>query len=298
MFPVRLRIRRARIAAVALVAACALPAIAMAQDPDARRPTWRERARRGPVVRPTAHRPRPRRRRRQGWRARRRAEGARGAARADRLHRRHQHGRARRRRATRPASRPPSCRNSCSASTGSPSSAAWAGATWSPSSRSAPASPTATTSNSASRTTGHRAGRPRQHQRHRGPAAQLRGARARMQSSFDQPADSVPRRRDRHGHRQDGGAGQRRPRDCDAGQHGHPGRLRARGHRRAHTRRRRHGAQHPGRRRPRPVRGRRDRRQPGGAARAAREAAVGHATLEPQHGRDDRRRTRRCSCRR
>jgi predicted acylesterase/phospholipase RssA len=81
-------------------------------------------------------------------------------------------------------------------------------------------------------------------------------ARARMQSSFDRlpiPFRAVAT---------DMVTGEmvvidtRRPRHRDAREHGHPGRLRARDHRRAHPRGRRDGAEHPGGRGPRAVRGR------------------------------------------
>ena len=101
--------------------------------------------------RQTTRRPGAGRRGSQGWRARRRAQGARGNAHSRGLHRRHEHGGARRRRlrVRHPGGR--ECRSSWSASTGSRSSAVSASANSSRSSRSVPVSRTATTSSSVCR---------------------------------------------------------------------------------------------------------------------------------------------------
>ena len=246
---------------------------------------------------PATHRPGPRRRRRERRCPRRRAEGARGNARAGGLHRRHQHGRAGRRglRVRHPGRRTAGIPGRHRLEVGRR--------------RPRPARPAADRAEARRRdlqqqfragTEGQARRRPRrhrQHQRHRGPAAHLRGPRPHA-VELRPAADPVPCRRHRHDHRRDGGARQGRPRDGDAREHGDPRRVRAGGHRRLHPCGRRHGAQHPGGRGARAVRGRRHRGQPRRAGRAAREAAVGDATAEPQHGRDDRRPTRRCSCER
>ena len=189
MFPVRLRIRRARTATVALVAACALPAIAMAQNPLPVAQPAAQPSVSVPAAGQSSSRPRIGLVLAGG--------GAKGGAHVGVL------------KVLEELRVPVSCiagtsmgalvgagyasgipaaelqERSCSASNGRPWWAASASATSSRSSRSAPASPTATTSSSGSRTAASSS--PGGLVNTSGIEDLLRSyvARARMQSSFD-----------------------------------------------------------------------------------------------------------------
>ena len=183
---------------VSALAGCLLACSAHAADPGAAAASCHR-------IATTPRRPGTGGRRRQGRRPCRRTESAGGNARPHRLHRRHQHGCPGRRRlcVRHPGRRTREVRHRHRLEGGGR--------------RRRPARPADDRAEARRRDLQQRhrvrpagqarraAGGHRQHQQHRGPAAQLRGALARA-GGLRQAADSLPRRRDRHGQRQDGGA--------------------------------------------------------------------------------------------
>ena len=177
--------------------------------------------------RTTEDRPGPRRRRRQGRRARRRAEGSRGAARSDRCI----------------AGTSMGALIGAGYASGLPAAEMetfMTGIDWAICHRWRRPPVAGTDRAEASRRRREHTGRARiaawphrhawrahQHQRHRRPASQLRGARAHG-AGFRSVAHSVQGRGNRHGHGPDGRAQERRSRHGHAREHGDTGSFRAR----------------------------------------------------------------------